>query len=321
MHDVLRKGLLDQPCMAEDENALVVDLVMASLYVNSTGVSRSGRPIITFTTPPYLPSREVLEKWIKVYIPQLSFSDADSELKFLSLISCLSPLPRGIQLMVQCMSDIFTMPISMDASKVRFLFVETIQLLSEHYIALKNKKIDPLYARALLFGNELKLDPCVMNLIADGFFTNAIHAVMPDTTIVPQTSIVAMSLLSSDEYYFSEEIRTTVDSLLLRYLGDANEQKKNSGRPLEIVINGLINARLAVQCDIYLSTRIEQIYTLSSLFHLKLKSLKGKVTSNLLNSMTMPFTIGCGIYNTMAISSSYSECALLPRHHRFFQLN
>ena len=254
--------------MAHDDQRVIVDLVMASLKVCSTGVTLSGRPVIALTTPPYLHAREVLDKWVRKYIPDISFSDASSELKFLSLIACFSPLPRGIQLMVQVMMNRKNpQPIKLDAQAIRNLYSATINKVADFYTYLQNVKLLPLYGRALPFGETLQLDQYVVDLIAVGLFTNSVDKLSENTTIIPRTSIVAMNLLCRD-FYFSETIRDTIDSLL-DYLGDSGEQLKNSGRPLEIVMNGLINARLAVLVDIFTETRVEQQYTLFSLFQLQ----------------------------------------------------
>jgi len=74
--------------MTEGEEPLLVDFVMSSLNISSIGVSRSSRPIVAITMPPYLSSRLVLDKWVKTYIHDISFPDEMSELKLLSLIAC-----------------------------------------------------------------------------------------------------------------------------------------------------------------------------------------------------------------------------------------
>jgi len=130
----------------------------------------------------------------------------------------------------------------MDANSIRILYSNTVTKVKEYYPQLKNVVLRPIYGRALLFGEELFLDNEVMSLIASGVFTNAVNDIVPDTKIIPQTSIVAMNLLPKT-YPFSDEIRLMIDSLLTS-LQDSDAQKKNSGLPLEMVFNGLINSRL-----------------------------------------------------------------------------
>eukprot|EP01036_Dinobryon_divergens_P028570 gene28570-37533_t len=164
VHDILlvKHCVTSQPSMAQDDEPLIVDLVIASLDICSTGVTMTGRPVIALTT------------------------------------TCKS----------KC------------EVKAR------------------------VWASAPICGDALQLDNDVMNLIAMGLFTNSVYKLSQKITIIPKTSICAMNLLCRD-FDFTHRIRNTVDSLV-EYLGDSGEQCRNSGRPLELVMNGLISARLTV---------------------------------------------------------------------------
>lgn len=310
VHEILRGALLDEQIMAVGEEPLIVDLVMSTLNVTSTGVSRSSRPIIPLTTPQYLPARLVLDTWVKEYIPNISFSCEDSELKLLSLISCLSPLPRAVQLMVEVLRGTSVSSISMDAISIRILYLDTLNKVKLYYPNLKKVVLRPAFGKALLFGEELPLDNEVMYLIADGVFTNAVEDIMPDTTIVPQTSIIAMNLLPKT-YYFSYEIRLMIDSLLT-YLQDSDEQKRNSGRPLEIVFNGLLNSRLAVLFDAYEVNGIVQEFTLLSLLRLKWEEMRQNLPEELYDIIKKRFVVRGTSYKSIQLQfNSYSKHTFL----------
>ena len=308
VHEILRWALLDEQIMAVGEEPLIVDLVMSTLNVTSTGVSRSSRPIIPLTTPQYLPARLVLDTWVKEYIPNISFSCGDSELKLLSLISCLSPLPRAVQLMVEVMRGTSVSPISMDALSIRILYLDTLNKVKLYYPKLEEVVLRPAFGKALLFGEKLPLDNEVMSLIADGVFTNAVENIGPDTTIIPQTSIIAMNLLPKT-YYFSYEIRLMIDALLA-FLQDSDEQKRNSGRPLEIVFNGLINSRLAVLLDVVREKKCVQEFTLLSLLRLERKTMKQTLSYELFDIMYgKQFVVSGTSYETKQLQfNSHSKC-------------
>mmetsp|Transcript_26784 Transcript_26784/g.36816 ORF Transcript_26784/g.36816 Transcript_26784/m.36816 type:complete len:308 (+) Transcript_26784:243-1166(+) len=150
-----------------------------------------------------------------------------------------------------------------------------------------------------------------MRLISDGFFTNSLDTLSPSTSVVPQTSIVAMNLLSKNKFNYSKEIRKMVDSLL-SYLDDSTEQKKNSGNPLEIVINRLITAKLAVLFDVFEATNTTQSFSLFSLFQLQqsesedLKEFMSMKLYGMLNSNSFLMMSGTQ-YEVVQLSSSYSR--------------
>lgn len=295
--------------MVKEAEPLIVDLVMSTLNISSTGVSFSGRPIIPLTTPSYLPARLVLDTWIKEYIPTISFSSAQSELKLLSLISCLSPLPRAIQLMVEVMQGKSVSPISMDANSIRILYLNTVNKVKLWYPKLKNVELRPKYGKALLFGEELLLDDNVMNLIVTGVFTNSVDDIFPEATIIPQTSIIAMDVLSRDKLFYSKEIRQMVDCMLA-FLDDSIQQKENSGRPLEIVFNRLITARLSVLLDLFEETRTMQKFTLFSLFQQQqFQALDGCMSNKLFDILrnSSTFIVSGTRFETMQLTSSCSK--------------
>mmetsp|Transcript_14456 Transcript_14456/g.19837 ORF Transcript_14456/g.19837 Transcript_14456/m.19837 type:complete len:189 (+) Transcript_14456:1140-1706(+) len=167
-----------------------------------------------------------------------------------------------------------------------------------------------MYGRALLFGEELPLDNEVMSLIANGVFTNSITKFRSENMkIIPQTSIIAMTLLP-ESYFYCDEIRLMVNSLLA-YLKDSDTQNKNSRRPLEIVLNGLINARLVVLSDVFREEKSVQEFSLLSLLRLDRKEMKRILTNKLFDIIYgNSFIVNGTSYETIQMQfSSYRKYA------------
>lgn len=299
IHDILRHALLDLPIMSTGKPC-IVDLVMSSLNVNSTGVSDSGRTIVPLTTPSSLNAKLVLENWIKPTIgfQKNIFKSPRDEIKLLLLIACLSPIPRAIQFMISVLSECADKPL--DPIQVKFIYDRTISKFCGAYAGTLDVDtiLNPAHAEALLFGKKILVDDDVMTLIKDSFFTNAINNFSLKTYIVPQTSVVSLGRLESN-YEFALELRRTVDLLRDNLLKAGGIE--TAGRPLEIVVNGLVNARLKVMIDqVNRRTKPEVECSLASLLMFKnLNSIK-----NLSPSLAEKLKMNCQITKSYVLKSS-----------------
>lgn len=280
LHNHLRKALLDTQIMAQHEEPLLVDLVMSSLDIQSTGVSDSDRPIISISTPEFLDAREVLEKWIKPAVPSLSLDPCSvDELKLLALISCFSPIPRTIQLLVhelQLMVDVEAIdafpraPLRLDASKVKELYSRTVEAFRRFYMIGKVGVPSPSaqQMKAILFKEFVNVDDSVLSMIKYSMLTNSIGALRVDATLIPHTSIVSIQSTKTDIRYL-DPIHSTIKNLL-SYLGSPVQDTgtENVGKPLEIIVRGVMNARLQVLKEISSRDMVNQRVSLANLFQL-----------------------------------------------------
>ena len=262
IHNVLRSALLDLQLMDEStEQPLAVDLVMSSLDIKSTGVSSSGRGIVSLTTPTRLDSTKVLKGWVR--------KGNESDIKMLSLIECLSPLPRAVEIMVTELERMGEHT-AFDPSKMKALYETTIEIVGRRYVGLKGSSLPARYGKALLFGEEVAVDDNVMKYVETSLFVNALTDLAPDerTKICPETSIVSMHLLKTDVggLRYQKIIVDTINSLLDNLVTAKGIQ--DAGKPMEIIVRGLIDARLQVLADLDSTERSGQFFSLASLLML-----------------------------------------------------
>lgn len=315
IHGVLRDAVLNEQLMQDGEKELIVDLVMSSLDVKATGVSWSGRALIPISTCGSLQAEDVLERWVKIYIPNLHFESIGDRLKMLSLIACLSPMPRAIQFMISILESYENW--RFDAPRVKALYEATITMVKVHYPSA-DPFMRPKYGKALLFGDRIILDDTVMTLIQNSLFTNSVEKFAPigQGHIVPQASIVSIDALLSDEDV-SEYVlilRKTIRDLLQHLLSNDGIQK--AGRPLEIVMRGLVNARLRVLIDSQSEGSVlpntvsyQKSFTLASLLRLRSMTVLGSsVSSPLANKLESVYQIS---------KTSRSSKNVLPRSNNY----
>lgn len=237
--------------MPPSEAPLIVDLVMSSLSINSTGVSTSGRVLKSIVTPASLDPTEILEKWVLKHVPDLTFRSSHDRLKMLSLIACFSPVPRAVQLMVSILKS---MPdhTTFDAVKIKYLYKSTIQEFRDMYPGLDQAELPVELGKALLFNESTFLDGEVMEAIENSMFVNTISIFRPKqrSSIFPKSSILSMNLLRTDGKYlqFQKIIVDTIDLLLEDLLNAKSIQ--DAGNSMEIMMRGLISARLQVLVDL-----------------------------------------------------------------------
>jgi hypothetical protein len=253
VHEYLRRALLNQQLMHKDEQPLAVDLVMSALNVSATGVSDSGRKIIPISPSLSLDPEEVLQHWVKIHIPDLEFATDVDKLKFLSLITVLSPIPRAIQYMVseleKCMKhDANSSLVSIDSDLISSLYNNTVTEIDESYPKMLSTILSPLLFKALVFNEEIIVNDEVMDAIKRSKLTNTITDMRPyrTATIVPTASIVSMSRLAESKNYYPAVIDIAMNNLL-RFFTDPTKQ---SGVSLEVILNAVVDARLAVLVDL-----------------------------------------------------------------------
>lgn len=282
IHDTLRAPLLDTQIMAKHERPVLVDLVMSALDVASTGVSDSSRPIIAIPTPVSLDAVEVLDKWISPSLPSLQLSTPAQRLKMLSLIACLSAIPRAIQLLVKALSEmemgiytIETSPrvsITLTSQEINKLYSRTVSLFEEFYgiTHIGSLSPSPHQMKALLFDELTPVDDDLMMLIKSSVLTNSIDDLKPESFVIPRTSILSVQVMSrTSNNSYVKPLHSTIYSLLA-YLGSPkfDTGTENSGKPLEIIMRGLMDARLRVLDDIASQTKLSQYVTISKLLRI-----------------------------------------------------
>lgn len=257
IHRILRQCLLDSPLMGTDDMPLYVDLVMSSLDIKSTGLGDSGREILAITTPSELDADEVLEKWVKKHVAihdDSAMTDSGSiEMrrnvrKLKSLIACLSLVPRSLQFMVMVLKKMGGNTL-FDAMKMKELYEGTMTAVNNQYS--KSQQLPARYGKALLFGEKIVLDDTFMDLIKKSVFTNSLKTLSAGMVLCPETSIVSMNRLSIAtsrlEAPYATVIVNVIDSLLDNLMIPSGIE--DAGMPLEIIMRGLIDARLQVLVD------------------------------------------------------------------------
>ena len=160
------------------------------------------------------------------------------------LISCLSPMPRAIEMMVSVVKNHADEELS--SVLMGTIYNETIELVKAKYPLLSEVELTLPYADALLFGTRHLIDDAMMKLIRVGLFTNSIKNVAKGAYLIPQTSIVALGQLSST-YPYVDVLKTTIGLLKENMIQLQGED--SAGKALEIVAEGLVNARLQVKLD------------------------------------------------------------------------
>jgi hypothetical protein len=256
VHEYLRVALLNEQLMPKEEQSLAVDLVMSALDMKVTGVSKSfsKRAIIPISIASSLDPEEVLQHWVKIHIPNLEFATDVDKLKFLSLITVLSPIPRAIQYMVseleKCMKhDANSSLVSIDSDLISSLYTNTITEIEKSYPKMLSTILSPLLFKALVFNEEIIVNDEVVKAIICSKLTNTITDMRPfrTATIVPTASIVSMSrLLPTSNNYYPAIIRKAMNNLL-RFFTDPTKQ---SGVSLELILNAVVDARLTVLADL-----------------------------------------------------------------------
>jgi hypothetical protein len=274
VHKYLRVALLNEQLMSKDEQPLAVDLVMSALDMKVTGVSKSfsKRAIIPISIASSLDPEEVLQHWVKIHIPNLEFATDVDKLKFLSLITVLSPIPRAIQYMVseleKCMKhDANSSLVSIDSDLISSLYTNTVTEIDESYPDMLTSALSPALFKALIFQEKIIVNDEVMDAIKCSKLTNTITDMRPfrTATIVPTASIVSMSrLLPTSNNYYPAVIDIAMNNLL-RFFTDPTKQ---SGVSLELILNAVVDARLAVLVDFAKDSK-EASETLKSLLQLK----------------------------------------------------
>jgi hypothetical protein len=241
--------------MPKEEQPLAVDLVMSALDMKVTGVSKSfsKRAIIPISIASSLDPEEVLQHWVKSHIPNLEFATDVDKLKFLSLITVLSPIPRAIQYMVseleKCMKhDANSSLVSIDSDLISSLYTNTITEIDKSYPKMLSTILSPLLFKALVFNEEIIVNDEVVKAIICSKLTNTITDMRPfrTATIVPTASIVSMSELHESNNYYPAIIRKAMNNLL-RFFTDPTKQ---SGVSLELILNAVVDARLTVLADL-----------------------------------------------------------------------
>jgi len=142
-------------------------------------------------------------------------------------------------------------PWDISAEEITQLYTSVREVVAEHYPSMKTWGLTPRLKKALLFCDEINVDDEVMDIISQGVFTNTLTNLKPNctTTIFPRTTILGMDNMSisyTPGLVVPEQIRKIVDSLLMFVVSNDSQ----IGYPLEIVTNGIINARLLALTDI-----------------------------------------------------------------------
>ena len=258
-HNILRNALLDTELLS----GLDIRLVMASLDISSSGVSDSGRLIDTLNVVDALPLGRVLDEWLVPHVNRRVPSDKPFEvlngkdrLVVLSLIAVMARLPRAVEYLIFAVTIAFSksvstgQPLVFDKATVDQLFQNALQNIRILYPSMNNPP--PLkYIKALLFGEWIRVDDVVMDLVRWSQYTNAVKDLLPDgkTIIIPETSAISMYLMKDVTKKYGEALRDTVDDLNGYMLGRAGTIY-SSGYPLEVIARGLVNVRLGVLVDI-----------------------------------------------------------------------
>ena len=273
VHSYLRDAILSTELIPNEH--LSINLVMSSLDIKSTGASSSGRPIFAITTPTSLDADEVLHDWVARSIPlvnTLIITDEVKKLKILSLIACFSRMPRAIEIFTNKLGAALkdSPNATFDGEFMQKLYNATFDQISLRYPGIAS--LPPTYAEAVLFKKSIKVDDKVMDLVAKSVFTNSLRDLGELNTIeiVPETSILSIQLAcreNVDSFKYAKEISVTIKSLLSYLASDLGREKV--GRPLEIIMRGLINSRLKVLLDVGNVIGEGQTISLLSLFGVK----------------------------------------------------
>jgi len=255
VHNVLRRALLDEPLFDGTEEHVEVELVMSCLEVSSTGITLSARPIHTITTPEVLNPQFVLDQW---WLANVAVTlTRESRFKLLKLISTMNGLPQALQYgaskfeqlanqYLRSFSSSSSLPGAwkIEAATITELYEAVRKTVSDHYPNMREWNLSPELTKAMLFCEKILVDDKVMKSVRQGIFTNSLHNLQSEgeTTIYPKTTMLTLDIMSLNctGQSIPKLIREMVDGLL----ENIKTGNIKAGDPLEIISNGLINARL-----------------------------------------------------------------------------
>jgi len=260
IHQTLRDSLLSTPIDFDDRKSLNVELVMSALNIGQTGATKSSRLITALITPEALDVDEIWDKWLPKYLPESAYCalEANELFKFRLklLLATVSPIPRAVQNLVTEVETFFSSSNDLSAitspDELKKLFDHTSLKIKNNFNAIEGVVVLPKHMRAILFEEEIKLDPNLTDMIENSFLTNALNEISKNTSIIPRTSILSMQIYSQKKVYeYCRTIAATIDKLLSNYTTNSTSMNVfNIGEFLECAVAGLIRARLNVLGDI-----------------------------------------------------------------------
>ena len=270
-HEPLRAALLNNYII----DKLDVRLVIASLNISSAGVTRTSRGIETIRTPALLPPAAVLDEWMmprvnthaKANNVEAFNASSSMKLQLMSLIAVMCRLPRALEILIEAFATVYVKhmsmsgknvnppPFALDSNTVEELLQVTIEQMRSRYPGMSDHVVEPRYAKALLFHDQIPVDDYVMARIADSQFTNAIDLIYSGSEIYPETTAMCFHLMPADDparsYAYASALKQTTRDLLAYIATMHSTGVEDAGRPLEIVTRGLMNARLGVMMDLH----------------------------------------------------------------------
>ena len=176
---MLSRAMLNEAFLSSDGTPIHAALVVSSLTIPPHGITDSGRGIKPLRLPPSLNAIDVVDKWWKVQRYGLSTKD---KLKLELLVKMFNNLPRQLQFADKYLYGLLInkqpRPRIDDAviySIANYVKKELFELygssMGETIIFdSKNSK----YLHALIFSQEIVMDPICMELIRYSIFTNSL---------------------------------------------------------------------------------------------------------------------------------------------------
>ena len=233
---MLSRAMLNEAFVSSDGTPIHAALVVSSLTIPPHGITDSGRGIEPLRLPPSLNAIDVLDKWWKVQRYGLSTKD---KFKLELLVKMFDNLPRQLQFADKYLYGLLInkqpRPRIDDAviySIANYVKKELFRLYGSSMgktiiFDSKNSK----YLHALIFSQEIVMDPICMELIRYSIFTNSLKQLYKGCTFTPEGSIVMLAAVASDSRNpVAKCLLRTFESLLKvistptrRQLGDALE--------------------------------------------------------------------------------------------------
>jgi hypothetical protein len=182
---------------------------------------------------------------------------------------------------------------------------------------MRDCRVLPKHAHAILFEEEINLDEDLTKMIKNSFLINSITNISINTQIIPKTTTLGMKIYARDreEEYF-QNILFAINKLDEIHSTTPNNIK--IGSYLEYAVEGIINARLNVLMRLqYVDNQKVEIFgRIRKLLLLDINNVKG-ISDKMEDTLNMKFLVPLGILDLKKIHLSNSY--IKSRKHSFLR--